>query len=71
MHEVLTQLGFKTKNGREYHHCSKALAIVVLPEGFYLYAWEASSFWNHWNLVETFTGADALDSIRTWMEVNA
>lgn len=39
MHEVLTQLGFETKNGRDYRNSSKELAVVVLPEGFSLYAW--------------------------------
>lgn len=70
MHEVLSQLGFETKNGRDYCNFSKELAVVVLSEGFYLYAWGNSPFWKHWNLVETFTGVDALDSLRSWMEVN-
>ena len=70
MHEVLTQLGFTTKNGRDYLHKSKEMSMVVLPDGVYLYAWGNESGWKHWNLVETFTGADALDGIRSWMEVN-
>ena len=70
MHEVLTRLGFETKNGRDYRNSSKELAVVVLPERLYLYIWESSPFWKHWSLVETFTGVDALDGLRTWMELN-